>query len=291
MKYLTLPLVFLALGSAACVVPATRYDEARSALALEQAANRQSSQRLYAMEAKVASLQAELDKRQRDIDAQGAKIAQTELDTSVASRKEEDAEQMVDQLRGELERVGDHLRAFADQKEELAQALDAAEARAKRLSEAEHAASERALVVRDLSLLLRDPIATGEIDLVMVEGRPTLRISSARVLDDKGDVRPEAKPWLAAVARASRLHPGSTVSIAERGHAEGETAAASAVGLGHISDALAAEGLAAGRVTLDVPPAASTPKDAPPAPAAAKDAPVDAKASLPEQATIEIAIS
>ncbi len=290
-------LVALAVTSSACVVPATRYDEARSALALEQQANRTAGARLYEMEAKVAALQAQIDKRQHELDVQSERVAQSQLDTSVAARKQQDATELVDQLREELERVGDHLRAFADQKQELGQALDAAEARIKRLSEVEREASERALVVRDLSLLLRDAIATGDVELSMSEGRPVLRVPRARILDDAREVKPEGKTLLAAVARASQLHPGSSVVLAERGKSDGETAEQSATGLQHISDALAGAGLSAKRVTIDVPAEHAAPAQATAAadaggsaPTAAKDAQPAAKPSMPAEATIEIAI-
>ena len=285
-------LAALALASVACVVPATRYDEARSALRLEQRANRELGARLYTMESKVASLQADLDKRQHDIDARDESIAQGKLDTSIAARKGQDASELVDQLRGELERVGDHLRAFADQKQELSEALDAADARIKRLKEAEHESSERAMVVRDLSLLLRDPIATGEVELSMDDGRPVLRVPSARVFDDKGGVRPEAKALIDAVARASRLHPGSNVAIAERGRSDGETDEQSTLRLKQLSDALSKAGLDARRVTLEVPKSEPPkPSDTPHPAAAAKAAPDSSKASLPASATIEIVIA
>lgn len=291
-------LVALAVSSTACMVPATRYDEARSALAMEQQANRETGARLYQMEARVAALQAEIDKRKHELEARDERIAQSQLDTSIASRKEQDASELVDQLREELQRVGDHLRAFADQKQELSQALDAADARIKRLSEAEREASERALVVRDLSLLLRDAIATGDVELAMSDGRPVLRVPAARVFDDEHKIKPEAEPLLAAVARVSQLHPGASVIIAERGTAASETAEQSTLALRSISDALAAKGLAASRVTIDAPATHDAPPQATAAGDAAKSAPAAAKGvqpsdktPLPAEATIEIAIA
>ncbi|MEB2314084.1 MAG: hypothetical protein OZ921_13680 [Sorangiineae bacterium] len=246
-------LVALALGFSACVVPASRYDDARSALRLERDANRHAMERVYAMEREVRALGEALDQRQRALEGRDEQLAQSELDMTLASRKEKDATQRVDQLRGELARVGEHLRFFASQKEELERALDAAEARIAHLYQAEREAARSALVVRDLSLLLHDELATGELTLELAEGEPVLRAPRARLFGEDGALAPGAQPLVAALARAGRLHPGARVTLAERGSAPSATPEQSALRLGRLSAALASAGLSASQVTIAAP--------------------------------------
>ncbi len=244
-------LLFVASAVSACMVPATRYDEARSALRVEQEANRRGAVSLYEVEQKVRSLQADLDKRQHKLERQGQKIAEAQLDKNVANKQRDNASQLVDQLRGELARVGDNLRSFADQKQKLADALDAAQAREKRLEEVEHQAAERAMIVRDLSLLLHDPISTGAVELTMVDGRPVLRIDSARVLAQK-NILPQGQKLLSAVVRVIGLHAGSSVTIREL-HADAALSEEQeTLRLRRLSDALAQQGMGTGRETLYV---------------------------------------
>lgn len=244
-------LLFVASAVSACMVPATRYDEARSALGVEQEANRRGAARLYEVQQKVRSLQAELDRRQRKLDQQGQKVAEAQLDKNVANKQRDNASQLVDQLRGELARVGDNLRSFAEQKQKLADALDAAQARETRLEEVEHQAAERAMIVRDLSLLLHDPISTGAVELTMLDGRPVLRIDSAKVIGQK-NVLPQGQKLLSAVVRVIGLHAGSSVTIRERNPDVALSEEQETLRLRRLSDALAQQGLGSGRVTLDV---------------------------------------
>ncbi len=244
-------LLFVASGLTACMVPATRYDEARSALRVEQEANRRGAAKLYHVEQKVRVLQAQLDKRQHQLEQQGQQIAAAQLDKNVANKQRDNASQLVEQLRGELARVGDNLRSFAAEKQKLADALDAAETREKRLQEVEKQASERALIVRDLSLILHDPISTGAIELTMVDGRPVLRIDSAKVLAEK-TILPQGQQLLSAVARVTALHAGSSVTIRELHPDSALSEEQETLRLRRLSDALNGQGLHAGRVTLDV---------------------------------------
>ncbi len=244
-------LSFIASAACACVVPATRYDEARSALKVEQEANRRGAAKLYQVEQQVAALQADLDKRQQKLDQQDRQIAAAQLDKNVANKQRDNASQLVDQLRGELARVGDNLRSFAEQKQKLSDALDDAEARAKRLREVEQQASERALVVRDLSLLLHDPISTGAVELTMVDGRPVLRMDSDKVLAP-ASILPGGQKLLSAVARVMALHKGSGATIRERNPAAGVSEEQETLRLRRLSDGLGAQGLGPERVTLDV---------------------------------------
>lgn len=254
-------LLFVASAVSACMVPATRYDEARSALKVEQEANRRGAAKLYEVEQKVASLQAQLDKRQRKLDQQGQQIAAAQLDKNVANKQRDNASQLVDQLRGELARVGDNLRSFAEQKQKLSDALDAAQAREKRLEEVEHEAAQRAMVVRDLALLLDRPISTGAVELTMVDGRPVLRIASAKALAGK-TILPEGRKLLSAVARVAGLHADTSVTVREL-HADAALSEEQeTLRLRALSDALAAQGLASQRVTLDVEQPAQADSDA-----------------------------
>jgi hypothetical protein len=256
------------LGAPACVVPQTRYEEARSALRVEVAAHRQTLGRLDDVERRLAILQAELAERERRLENDQQLFAQSDLDRAIASKERESAVEIVDQLRNELARVGDHLRVFGEEKAHLSEALDAAEARAERLSDAERAAANSALAMRDLALLLRDPVAVGELELGIAAGRPHVRAPRAKLWSEGSDaLSPEGQKLVAAVAKVAALHPTSRVLVTMRPAAkEGQERAA--LELKKLGDALSAEGVAPSRIGVDVPAADDPAPSTPPAPSA-----------------------
>ena len=127
-------------GSTNACVSIGKYRETQATLAAERTARQKVqaerdalAETLRQVKAGLASAQAMAKERDSAVAAGQQRIAQTELDVSVVSKQREEAAQLVDQLRSELARSSDHLRAFSDQKKKLEQALAAAEARLRRL--------------------------------------------------------------------------------------------------------------------------------------------------------------
>jgi len=251
------------IGVSGCVVPQTRYEEARSALRVEVEAHRRTLARLYEVESKLAALRVELDQREARLEKDSALLAQSELDTKLVDKERQDASELVDQLRGELGRVGDHLRLFAEERTQLSDALDSTEARVERLIEAERQASQAALVMRDLALLLAEPVSVGDLELSVDSGRPAVRVSSSKLFVDGSDaLHPESQKLLSALVKAARLHQGSRISLTER-NSPAASQKDGALRLKRIADALGTRGLESDRISIDVPPERKTDADAP----------------------------
>ena len=234
------------MAAAACV-PATRYEEARSAVGVEQEAHRRTQAQLTSVSRDVDRLSAKLDEREKRINQLEIDLAEAQLGTDVSESERKFAVELVEQLRGELGRTGDHLRVFADAKQKLAAALDAVELRAKRLDQCEQTAADNALIVRDAALALHEPIANGEMELVVLEGRAALRIASSEVTGEV--LQPLGQRVLASVALIAKAHPDARIEIREEG-ATGVDGEAATARMKRIADQLAGQGVGAERVTL-----------------------------------------
>lgn len=123
-------------------VPATTYEQATSAAEVEREGHRRAALRLAAAESELERVKAEkaaVQAEKSDLEAQLAKeeqeLAQTSLDMESAKKAQEEQSELVTQLRGELARVGDHLKAFQGDKDELADKLAEAESKVKLLEE------------------------------------------------------------------------------------------------------------------------------------------------------------
>ncbi len=235
-----------------CVVPQARYEEAQSSLLVEQTAHRQTAQRLQQAEEQIRAAEQEIRAREQKLEAHQQLLAQSQLDMSNVSKEHQDAVLLVEQLRGELARVGDHLRSFSDQKSELARELTEAEARLERLARIERGAVFRAEVVRDLSLAFHQALGVGEYELAVSEGRVVLRVPSASLLEESGTtLHSEADRVLAPVARIIEERPHSQLSILETDGGEAQRSARTPR-VARISERLIELGAAEARVTTEV---------------------------------------
>jgi hypothetical protein len=219
--------------SAGCVTK-TRYEEARSASVVEREGRRRSQQELIALQQKFQVLQSTLKEREQRLDESGERVAESDLARDVALGERQSAVELVEQLRMDLERTGNHLRTFAEAK-------TAAESRAKRLDECEQSAADNAIIVRDTTLALREPIAVGDIELDPIDGRAVLRVPASEISGET--LSPVAEHLLQGVAKVASLHPGMRISIAE-------TKSKEAARLRVVADRLAALGVVAERVKL-----------------------------------------
>jgi flagellar motor protein MotB len=199
----SLSLLFLA--SLASCVPATRFEEAQSAAQVEMEGRRRAEHELALAKAQNEQLAAQMRGQTSDLDQRAEALAQAELDTTTQGKQRQDAEGLVEQLRAELGRAGEHLRSFHDDKQ--------------RLEASRSAETSRSLlmvrVARDLSLLLPEPIAAGDLVLDAEPGRLVLRGARAKLLADDGAVKPEAEPLLKALAHVLGLHPGLRITVTD----------------------------------------------------------------------------
>jgi hypothetical protein len=241
-----LPLL-LVLGVFSGCVPVTRFEETQSAAQVEMEGRRRSEYQLTRLEAENAELRARMQQQSQLVDERDQALAQAELDSSTQGKQRQDAEGMVEQLRGELQRVGGHLQSFHDDQQKLQVALEAEAARGRALSR----------LSRDAALLLAEPLATGEYSLDAEQGLVVLRVAREKVLADDGSVKPEAEPLLKALSRLMQLHRQAKLRV------EDSSAPADAIAVSRLVAALTEHAVPADRYE---PLAASADVAAAPAP-------------------------
>ncbi|HYQ16117.1 MAG TPA: hypothetical protein VEQ58_10175 [Polyangiaceae bacterium] len=248
---LSLPLV-LALFSGC--VPATQFEETQSAAQVAGEGQRRAELQAQQLTAENEQLRAQMQQEKRALDERDEALSQAALDTSAQGKQRQDAEGLVEQLRGELARVGGHLQAFHDDKQKLEQELTAETARVEALAQ----------LTRDVALSLSDPLATGEYTLDTDHGSLVLHVPREELLSEAADVKPEAKQVLDAVARLMQSHPAVKLRL------EDSSAKGDAVKVARLVAALGARGVAAERFQSL---ASETEKTAAPAAEAAAAAP------------------
>jgi hypothetical protein len=250
------PLAF-ALGlllTSACV-PAGRYRELHDAYKQETTAHRSTRERADALArqadqlgARLTDAKTGLDQRASELDKLERLLEQARLDLEVTNQERQRAVDLVEQLREELARVGDHLRAYSDEKVSLAKSLSEAEKKAAELAHLQQHAAERALVLRDLALVLHGPVSAGEVELALGERGAVLRVPATQLFSGT-ELRASAKAYLLAVARVARLHGSSRVEVIERDPAASPLQRAER--LKRVLDGLAKEGLSGNRVRTE----------------------------------------
>lgn len=184
-------------------VPVTRFEETQSAAQVEMEGRRRSEYQVAQLQKELAELRQRMQQQSQSLDEQGQALSQAQLDSSTVGKQREDAEGMVQQLRGELARVGGHLQTFHDGQQKLEAALATEAARGRALSR----------LSRDAALSLAEPIATGEYSLDAEQGAVVLRAPRDKILADDGSVKPEAEPLLKAVSRLMQLHKAAKLRV------------------------------------------------------------------------------
>lgn len=196
------------LGVLSGCVPITRFEETQSAAQVEMEGRRRSEFQVSELKAENDALRAQMQQQSRALDERDQALAQAQLDSSTQGKQRQDAEGMVEQLRGELSRVGGHLQSFHDDQRKLETALTAEAARGRELSR----------LSRDAALAMPEPISTGEYTLDAEPGAVVLRVPRAKLLSEDGGLKAEAESVLKVVARLMQLH--------ERAHLRVEDSAA-----------------------------------------------------------------
>ncbi|MFO7179521.1 MAG: hypothetical protein DIU78_012555, partial [Pseudomonadota bacterium] len=96
---------------------------AQSVTEVEAEQRRRAAIALAAERERVAKLEASLAEREAALQEQQRLLDEQRLATSITEKERDESAILVDQLRNELSRAGDHLRAYSEQKEELEREL------------------------------------------------------------------------------------------------------------------------------------------------------------------------
>lgn len=208
--------LLLLLGTFAGCVPATRFEETQSAAQVEMEGRRRAEYQVTQLNAENTELRAQMQKQSQALEDRDQALSQAQLDSSTLGKQREDAAGMVEQLRGELARVGGHLQTFHDDQQKLQSALAAAAARGRALSR----------LSRDAALSMAEPIATGEYTLDAEQSSIVLRVPREKLLADDGSVKPEAEPVLKNIVRLMQLHKPAKLRVEDSAH-EGDAIAVS----------------------------------------------------------------
>ena len=195
--------LLLLLGVFSGCVPVTRFEETQSAAAVEMEGRRRSEYQLAQLQTENGELRARMQQQSQVLDDRDQALSQAQLDSSTQGKQRQDAEGMVDQLRGELARVGGHLQTFHADQQKLETALTAEAARGRTLSR----------LSRDAALSLPEPIATGEYTLDAEQSSIVLRVPRNKVLAEDGSVKADAEPLLKVVARLMQLHKQARLRV------------------------------------------------------------------------------
>ncbi|HEY6722814.1 MAG TPA: hypothetical protein VI197_02250 [Polyangiaceae bacterium] len=242
-------------------VSQSAFEEAQSAAEVERAAHQRAAARLAEVEGSYSGLESDLQRREAALAEQERRLAEADLSLKLAHQERDASGQLVDQLRGELARVGDHLRAYSEQKDRLTEELRVAEGRSRQQGEGTERVARIASVVRDLSLLEGPAIHAGSV-LVGSDGHDPVLSAPALALGSGSTLSGDAQRIVKALARLAELHPYARFVISETVlKAEARDPAR----LRALSEALIGLGVASGRVAVALPEDDSAADTSPPA--------------------------
>jgi flagellar motor protein MotB len=240
-------------------VAARHYDEARSVAEAETAAHGRTRARLEAALERVRVLEGDLKGKEQTLAQRESDVAQSKLDTTVAQKEREAAAMLVEQLRSELARTGDHLSSSSREKRDLQQTLLIAE---QRMQGIEAAGKKLELLVgatRDLALGLETPLDKERVELGAKDGQVVVSIPAEKLFVAESEtLQPDALPVLSAVGKVSAAHPELRVLVREPAGAP--FAAGRAKNLGA---ALRERGVTDARLTLCLPVAEAGASESP----------------------------
>jgi hypothetical protein len=196
----------------ACV-PASQYEEAKSASEVELAARQRAELELSSTRTRLDAANSELSAREQKLAETEQTVSESKLESSVAVKERDEATGLVDQLRGELARVGDNLRSYAEQKADLEKSLQAAQARKLELERNEAQTVAIARLTRDLTSALGDRVTSGDLTLDVRDGHVLLSAPPELWFNDDGTLRAGMDGVLSAVSRVLSLHTASALEL------------------------------------------------------------------------------
>jgi hypothetical protein len=273
-------------------VAAKHYDEARSVAETEMAGHQRTRARLVValehakeLEKAILAQQAELEKKRnelaatkRELDAGELAAAQSKLEATVLFTEKRAAGELVEQLRSELARTGEHMGAFTREKQNLQQALLLAEKRLASLEAATRSFEELVAAARDVSLALGSELGQG-VTLGARDGALCLSVPAERLFVPNGEaLTHDVSVLVGAISRASAAHPDLSLVIRVP-----DATPLAATRANALRRALEEQGIPEARISLSsLPLAPSTPAQAADAAAPPSDAPADEKAEAPQ---------
>ena len=232
-------------SSATGCVAAKNYDEARSVAESEARAHARTRERLEASMQRIHALEDALAEREKSLAVDQNAAEQSKLDSTVATKEKEAAVELVEQLRSELARTGDHLMLFAHEKRDLAQTLLLAEQRMGDIELGSKHLGDLVATTRDLALELTTELEKGKLELSARDGQVVLGMKPEVLFAPSGDaLLMDAGPILAAVSKVSSGHPTMRVIVREP---NGAAASSRVLRLG---DALRERGVVETRLVL-----------------------------------------
>lgn len=200
-------------GFFSACVPATRYEEAKSASEVELAGRQRAEAELAATRAKLEAALTELGQREQRLAETEQSVSESKLASSVALKERDEATGMVEQLRSDLARVGDNLRSYAQQKAELEKSLQVAQQRKSELEQGDAQLAAIVHLTRDLTSALGDRVTNGDVAVEAREGRVVASAPLAQWLSDDTAARKELEATVAATARVLAVNPKSTLEV------------------------------------------------------------------------------
>jgi hypothetical protein len=204
-------------------VAAKHYDEARSVAETEMAGHARTRARLESALARLerldkdlASKEAALSRTKEELDAGESIAAASKLEATVALTEKRAAGELVDQLRAELARTGDHLRTFAFEKHNVEQALALAEERIQNADSASKGLVELVAMARDLAVGLGDPLAAGSLSLGARDGTIVVGIPADELfVPEQTALGPQTLELISTLASVAAAHPSYRMELRE----------------------------------------------------------------------------
>jgi hypothetical protein len=268
-----------------CVVPQNRYDDAVSRLDAERTAHQADRAELERDKAELATLNAALGTREKSLAVREGELAEAKLAGDRVSTERDDAVQLVEQLRGELGRVGDDLREFSDQKKTLEAALSEAEDRQKKLEHGEKLLEKKVLLVRDLTLALGESIEAGKASVTVIDGKPAVRLDASDVFGSEKELASSARGRLVRLASVFEKRTDARLELGDRS-SDAVTPEDRIVRLQKIADVLTERGIGFERIGFAVsPPVETSTAETEPAQAKAKTETAEGAKAAPSPST------
>jgi chemotaxis protein MotB len=180
--------LFAFLFGAGCVTT-TRYNAKVSELEQLRAADQK----------KLNEQIAVLERRLADVQAQ---LKQTTAERDDLQKKLDDATALAGELKNRLQKLGQNVDKLASEKGQLAQTLADAKARLEELRKQKAAAEARAATFRELVARLRSMIDSGQLKVVIRDGRMLIALPNDVLFDSgKTNIKADGQAALARVAQ------------------------------------------------------------------------------------------
>ncbi|HTQ03044.1 MAG TPA: OmpA family protein [Polyangiaceae bacterium] len=196
-------------------MPTRRYDAALADAKKAKDATAACDAAVAKLTAELAEVKAELEQASDLAEQRNESLSQAQLDEQNLRAKLDEATALIEELRSQLERLGKNAGALVAEKGTLATALADAKKRLEELRKAQAAADARAALFRDLALKFHKMIDSGELKVVLRDGRMVIQLAND-VLFDSGQttIKPAGQQALAQVATVLKTIPDRHFQVA-----------------------------------------------------------------------------